>query len=222
MVTTDNRLHMSTTPAKPVRSLTCSRCGGAVAWQSGERVAVCPFCGLTSQVHGEQALRRWQVLNQVPRSEAKKALARYLKNVQITPGWQRAIRLRDFFLIPLWVARYEYQERIYPVVLDGLSSVPVHGKAPGNVYVRAGALVGAMLAGTNLFLFSALMLSNSWLTDRSKLLSSLLGFVFMALLAFGFIRAGYRLFCYGGEVATMDPRDALAEGKAYIGGKYAA
>jgi hypothetical protein len=340
MFTTDNYKQL---PTRPIQSLTCPQCGGPLTWQSGERLATCSFCGQLTPVQDEQSLRRRQVLNQVPRSEAKKALARYLQNVRMSPGWQRAIRLRDLFLIyvpfwcveasvglpegrstakrngrqsgdvvalppmqwttpatdpsefgvrrvridriavepydaqrlhseglvfeptepesdmlaraethfeqllrlqntplapqsslkdayltppelslvyyPLWVARYDYHGRNYQVVLDGLSSVPLYGKVPGNVFVRAASLVGAM-AGANLFLAAALVQVGGLPDSLSSAFVFLVVFATCGLLAGAFMWVGYRTFRYGGEVATMDPRDALAEGKAVIGGKY--
>ena len=49
---------------------------------------------------------------------------------------------------PLWVMRYEYRGRSFQVVVDGYSGETLYGKAPGNLYFRAGVLVGGMALGS--------------------------------------------------------------------------
>ena len=49
---------------------------------------------------------------------------------------------------PLWIARYQYRDRSYQVVVDGVSGDVLYGKAPGNVFYRAAMLVGGMASGT--------------------------------------------------------------------------
>ncbi len=48
---------------------------------------------------------------------------------------------------PLWVARYQYRNRSYQVVVDGVNNKILYGKAPGNILYRAGALVVGMAVG---------------------------------------------------------------------------
>ena len=48
---------------------------------------------------------------------------------------------------PLWVARYQYRNRSYQVVIDGVNNKVLYGKAPGNVLYRSGALVLGMAVG---------------------------------------------------------------------------
>jgi hypothetical protein len=48
---------------------------------------------------------------------------------------------------PLWVARYQYRNRSYQVVIDGVNNKILYGKAPGNILYRAGALVLGMAVG---------------------------------------------------------------------------
>lgn len=42
---------------------------------------------------------------------------------------------------PLWVARYTFRQRAFQVVIDGARGDVLYGKAPGNTWFRAGALV---------------------------------------------------------------------------------
>jgi len=48
---------------------------------------------------------------------------------------------RALVYYPLWVARYTFRQRAYQVVVDGASGKVLYGKAPGNVWFRAAALV---------------------------------------------------------------------------------
>jgi hypothetical protein len=48
---------------------------------------------------------------------------------------------------PLWVARYTFRERAYQVVLDGTDGKVLYGKAPGNIWFRAAALIAGFALG---------------------------------------------------------------------------
>lgn len=48
---------------------------------------------------------------------------------------------RAIVYYPLWVARYSFRERSFQVVIDGARGDVLYGKAPGNTWFRAGALV---------------------------------------------------------------------------------
>ena len=99
---------------------------------------------------------------------------------------------------PLWVARYVYRGRNYQVVVDGVQGKVAYGKAPGNIFYRAAALV------------IGLALGNLILVDGGALLLGVMaeseeggGFV-AALIALAIgvaiIAWGYRSFRYGEEV----------------------
>jgi hypothetical protein len=48
---------------------------------------------------------------------------------------------------PVWVARYVFRQRSFQVVVDGFDGKVLYGKAPGNLLMRALALVGGMAVG---------------------------------------------------------------------------
>ncbi len=105
---------------------------------------------------------------------------------------------------PLWVARYEYRNRSYQVVIDGVKNKVLYGKAPGNILYRAGMLVAGMAIGNLLLVHgTAFALQVLALTSDHKdngwalvLIPPILG-----ILA---IINGYRLFRYGEEVEQID------------------
>ncbi|HSD82357.1 MAG TPA: hypothetical protein VLG46_00770 [Anaerolineae bacterium] len=105
---------------------------------------------------------------------------------------------------PLWVARYQYRNRSYQVVVDGVNNKVLYGKAPGNILYRAGALVAGMAIGNLLlvhgtaFAFQVMAYTSDHDNDAWAflLIPPILG-----LLA---IIQGYRLFRYGEEVEHLD------------------
>ena len=113
---------------------------------------------------------------------------------------------------PLWVARYEFRERNYQVVIDGVKGKILYGKAPGNIFYRAAALVVSMALG-NLILVNgtilALTLTNNSSDDDGS------GFFFVpALIGLGLTVLGYHAFRYGEEVEEVDKsaRKAITKG----------
>ncbi len=105
---------------------------------------------------------------------------------------------------PLWVARYQYRNRSYQVVIDGVNNKVLYGKAPGNILYRAGALVVGMAVGNLLlvqgtvFALRVMSYSHSDNNDGWALL-----LVPPALGVLAVIR-GYRSFRYGEEVEQID------------------
>jgi hypothetical protein len=100
---------------------------------------------------------------------------------------------------PLWVARYEYHNRSYQVVVDGVNGQVLYGKAPGNILFRAAALVATMALG-NLILVNGTVLAILLLSDADEGLG-LLAVPFA--IGVGLIWAGYRAFRYGEEVEEI-------------------
>ncbi len=103
---------------------------------------------------------------------------------------------------PLWVARYEFKGRNYQVTVDGTTGKILYGKAPGNIFYRAAALVVSMALG-NLLLVNgsilALFIAGSSGDDDGS------GFFFVpALIGIGLMVFGYRAFRYGEEVEEVD------------------
>ena len=105
---------------------------------------------------------------------------------------------------PLWVARYQYRNRSYQVVVDGVNNRILYGKAPGNILYRAGALVLGMAVGNLLLVhgtYFALQILGS--SSRSNDDGWALLLVPPALGILAIIR-GYRSFRYGEEVEHLD------------------
>jgi hypothetical protein len=68
---------------------------------------------------------------------------------EVSQSFVRIIHPRQGLVFyPLWVIRYTYRGRVFQVVVDGFSGEMLYGKAPGNVFYRAAALVGGMAAGS--------------------------------------------------------------------------
>ena len=99
---------------------------------------------------------------------------------------------------PLWVARYVYRGRNYQVVVDGVQGKIAYGKAPGNIFYRAAALVIGLALG-NLVLVdgAALLLGVLSDSDDGGGIAPLLIAVAMGA---AIIVWGYRSFRYGEEI----------------------
>lgn len=102
---------------------------------------------------------------------------------------------------PLWVSRYEYRKRNYQAVVDGVNGRILYGKAPGNIFYRAAALVGGLAAG-NFILVNGTLLAGTLASSSDE------GGNFLFVLApiglgIGLIIAGYRAFRYGEEVEEI-------------------
>jgi hypothetical protein len=111
---------------------------------------------------------------------------------------------------PLWVGRYEYKERNYQVVIDGLQGKVLYGKAPGNIIYRAAALVAGMALGNCLLVngavISGLLLDSA---DGDDSLALLCIPVILGLFLIGF---AYSAFRYGEEIEYIDPAARKAVG----------
>lgn len=113
---------------------------------------------------------------------------------------------------PLWVVRYEYKKRNYQTVVDGVTGKLLYGKAPGNTFYRAAALVAGLALGNlvlvNGFILAVLALGSSGDDDGA--------FALLIPLAIGaaLIFFGYRTFRYGEEVEQIEgsSRKAKTEG----------
>src|SRR5512143_146167 len=105
---------------------------------------------------------------------------------------------------PLWVARYQYRNRSYQVVIDGVNNKILYGKAPGNILYRAGALVLGMAVG-NLLLVHGTYFAMRILGSTSSSHDDSWAFLLIppALGIFAMIW-GYRSFRYGEEVEQID------------------
>ena len=98
---------------------------------------------------------------------------------------------------PLWVGRYLYRGRAFQVVIDGFSGEVLYGRAPGNTWYRAAALVGGTALGALLMVDgTALALSLLSGSDEGSLVFLVVPFLAGAAL----MAADYRAFRYGEQV----------------------
>lgn len=102
---------------------------------------------------------------------------------------------REFSLLyyPYWIIRYQYRERDYFVVLDGVSGQPVSGRAPGDqTYQAIAAGLGSGFGG----LFAGLGIAYAMFSDSEYALAGLSGLIIGLIL----VLAGYWMFRFGSEV----------------------
>jgi hypothetical protein len=124
---------------------------------------------------------------------------------EVSQSWLRRLRERlSMVFYPLWVARYSYRNRIYPVVVDGFNGRVLYGKAPGNVLFRAMMLVGGTGLGAcaivNGLYFAVQLLANSHSNHASPVWWLAIPFVVGA----GLIGGGYQAFRYGEEIEKRE------------------
>ncbi|HSV86321.1 MAG TPA: hypothetical protein VLH85_07085 [Levilinea sp.] len=110
---------------------------------------------------------------------------------RISQTFIRMIRQRmGIVYYPLWVLRYLYRGRSFQVVVDGFSGEVLFGKAPGNIFYRAGVLVAGMAAGA----FVAVDLTY-WLATSED--SDGLGILAVFLFGLVLMYNSYRQYRYG-------------------------
>jgi len=106
--------------------------------------------------------------------------------------WLTASRARSTVVhYPLWLLRYEFAGRAYPIVVDAEDGAIAYGKAPGNDSYRAAMLVLTQAAGA----FAATTAVRWALAEEE--IAILAGGV---ALAFLILRWGWKRFRWGGEV----------------------
>lgn len=110
---------------------------------------------------------------------------------------------------PLWVSRYEYRNRNYQVVVDGVKGQVLYGKAPGNIFFRAAALVAGMATG-NFFLVNGTVIAG-YLAAASSDDDGLWIVLLPLILGIALIAAGYAAFRYGEEVEELGAENKKAE-----------
>ncbi len=154
-------------------------------------------------------------------AEAREAAAAWYagyaaRRADLTEIDQSIVRLLNasFGLVfyPLWVLRYEYNGRLYQLVIDGYTGDVVYGRAPGNTMYRAGVLVGGMAVGSVLGVSVPCSLLLGLANSSGRDSTGLLVFAgVVALAGFGLMAAGYRAFRYG-EVYELRKYRAAVEG----------
>jgi hypothetical protein len=110
---------------------------------------------------------------------------------RVSQAFIRIVRQRMALVYyPLWVLRYLYRGRSFQVVVDGFSGEVLYGKAPGNIFYRAGVLVAGMATGAFISVDVTYWLSDS---EDSDGLGILVVFLFGLLVMFN----AYRQYRYG-------------------------
>lgn len=94
---------------------------------------------------------------------------------------------------PLWVVRYNFQNRTYQVVVDGEDGTICYGKAPGNNLYRA--IVG--IFGISLGMYFATFFASFALGDAE---ASIVVYLFALVAGILLMTWGYKKFRYGGEI----------------------
>ena len=90
---------------------------------------------------------------------------------QTTTSYENIQLMRPEFALvyfPVWLARYSYRNRVYQVVVDGVSGKVMYGKAPGSILYRAAALVTGLAVG-NLVLVNGTILAGLVANDDDSL-----------------------------------------------------
>jgi hypothetical protein len=108
---------------------------------------------------------------------------------------ERLSSRRALVYFPLWVARYTFRNRAYQIVLDGTSGRVLYGKAPGNIWFRAAALVGGFALGALLLVDGTALAGRLvWGSDDSD---SFLIVLIPIALGGTLMLAAYRRFRFG-------------------------
>lgn len=113
---------------------------------------------------------------------------------------------------PLWVVRYAFRGRSFQVVVDGHSGEVLYGKAPGNVWYRAAALVFGMALGALLLVDGpAVAIAILKASDDSD---SLLFVLLPIVVGIGLMVKAFRSFRYGEVIehrapVKLPPRERL-------------
>jgi DNA-directed RNA polymerase subunit RPC12/RpoP len=102
---------------------------------------------------------------------------------------------RALVYFPLWVARYSYRNRSYQIVVDGTSGKVLYGKAPGNIWFRAAALVGGFALGALILVDGTALAGRLVLTSDDS--DSFLIVLVPIALGGALMLAAYRRFRFG-------------------------
>jgi hypothetical protein len=110
---------------------------------------------------------------------------------RVSQTFVRIIRQRmGLVYYPLWVLRFLYRGRSFQVVVDGYSREVLYGKAPGNIFYRAGVLVAGMAIGAFIAVDIPYWLAGSEDSDGLAILAVFLGGLLIMYNA-------YRTYRYG-------------------------
>lgn len=98
---------------------------------------------------------------------------------------------------PMWVVRYEFQNRTYQVVVAGDNGSICYGKAPGNNLYRAVVGIFGAALGTYLVTFFGVF---GIVGGNGSAKAALVIYIFCLIIGIALITWAYKKFRYGGEV----------------------
>lgn len=98
---------------------------------------------------------------------------------------------------PLWVVRYNFQNRTYQVVVDGEDGTVCYGKAPGNNLYRA--ITGIFGTAVGMYLITLFGIFGIVGGGDSFKVAAVV-YIFALIFGIAIMRWGYKKFRYGGEV----------------------
>ena len=99
--------------------------------------------------------------------------------------------------------------------MDGVNGKVLYGKAPGNIFYRAGALVAGLAAGNFIFVNGTLAMGAA-VASSDEGDGALLVFL-PIIIGIALMIAGYRAFRYGEEVEQIDGKARKAMTTDFIG-----
>jgi DNA-directed RNA polymerase subunit RPC12/RpoP len=112
-----------------VQEIRCSKCGAPIAFNPGEIVATCPYCGYTSVIETGKAftLEHSMILNEYDPTQAEELVRNWMRSGFMKPGdlaKSSKILEKSLVYLPFWIvpvtATSEYKgvfERLVPPVV---------------------------------------------------------------------------------------------------------
>ena len=112
-----------------VQEIRCSKCGAPIAFNPGEIIATCPYCGYTSVIETGKAftLEHSMILNKYDSTQAEELVRNWMRSGFMKPGdLTRSSKIpeKNLVYLPFWIvpvtATSEYKgvfERLVPPVV---------------------------------------------------------------------------------------------------------
>jgi len=112
-----------------VQEIRCSKCGAPIAFNPGEIVATCPYCGYTSVIETGKAftLEHSMILNEYDPTQAEELVRNWMRSGFMKPGdlaksskiLEKSLAYLPFWIVPV-TATSEYKgvfERLVPPIV---------------------------------------------------------------------------------------------------------
>jgi hypothetical protein len=87
-----------------IQGLTCPNCSGVVPVPEGARIVKCPYCNMSSLVHGDRGIRRWHVTNRLDRPAAMEQVKEFFTGLDKARDLDDKAEIAELFLVylPYW------------------------------------------------------------------------------------------------------------------------